>query len=255
MMREEIILEVKDLHIKVEQKEILKGLNIQLERGKIYALMGPNGAGKSTLAYAIMGHPRFRVSNGRITFKGEDITELSPSERARRGIFLAFQYPVEIPGITLFNFLRMISNIKDNKNISPIKFSKLLKDKLKLLNLDEDFIKRYLNEGFSGGEKKKSEILQMAIVNPELIILDEIDSGLDIDAIRVVSGMIKNLFNKDMTVLMITHYQRLLDYIKPDSILVMVDGRIVTSGGYELIGVIEKEGYSSLEKKEEYGRV
>jgi len=152
MMREEIILEVKDLHIKVEQKEILKGLNIQLERGKIYALMGPNGAGKSTLAYAIMGHPRFRVSNGRITFKGEDITELSPSERARRGIFLAFQYPVEIPGVTLFNFLRMISNIKDNKNISPIKFSKLLKDKLKLLNLDEDFIKRYLNEGFSGGD-------------------------------------------------------------------------------------------------------
>lgn len=254
-MREEIILDVKDLHVKVEQREILKGLNLRLERGKIYALMGPNGAGKSTLAYAIMGHPRFMVSKGSIVFKGEDITELSPSERARRGIFLAFQYPIEIPGITLFNFLRMISNIRDNKNISPIEFSKLLKAKLKLLNLDEDFIRRYLNEGFSGGEKKKSEILQMAIINPELVILDEIDSGLDIDAIKVVSDMIKTIFNENMTILMITHYQRLLDYIKPDSILVIVDGRIVASGGYELIGVIEKEGYNSLEKKKEYERV
>ncbi|MBC7321426.1 Fe-S cluster assembly ATPase SufC [bacterium] len=254
-MREEIILDVKDLHVKVEQREILKGLNLRLERGKIYALMGPNGAGKSTLAYAIMGHPRFMASKGSIVFKGEDITELSPSERARRGIFLAFQYPIEIPGITLFNFLRMISNIRDNKNISPIEFSKLLKAKLKLLNLDEDFIRRYLNEGFSGGEKKKSEILQMAIINPELVILDEIDSGLDIDAIKVVSDMIKTIFNENMTILMITHYQRLLDYIKPDSILVIVDGRIVASGGYELIGVIEKEGYNSLEKKKEYERV
>lgn len=248
-MSKEVILELKNLHIEIEQKEILKGLNLKLERGKIYALMGPNGAGKSSLAYAIMGHPRFKVSKGEIIFKGEDITTLSPSERARRGIFLAFQYPVEISGVTLFNFLRLISNTKDNEKISPIEFSKLLKAKLKLLNLDEDFIKRYLNEGFSGGEKKKSEILQMSIINPELIILDEIDSGLDIDAIKTVSNMIKGLFDESKTILIITHYQRILSYIKPDSVFIMAEGNLVASGGYEIIDLIEREGYDSLEKR------
>ncbi|MCX7795738.1 MAG: Fe-S cluster assembly ATPase SufC [bacterium] len=250
-----VILELKNLHTEVEQKEILKGVNLQLKRGRIYALMGPNGAGKSSLAYTIMGHPRFKVSRGEIIFNGENITNLTPSERAQRGIFLAFQYPIEISGITLFNFLRLIFNTRVDDRKSPMEFSKFLKSKLEVLDLNEKFISRYLNEGLSGGEKKKSEVLQMVIVNPELVILDEIDSGLDIDAMKIVSNTINNFFNEDKTILIITHYQRFLDYVKPDNIFVMFDGKILASGGYELIDLIEREGYETLEKRREHDEI
>lgn len=252
-MEKRILLNIKDLDVEVEDKKILKGLDLRLEKGKIYALMGPNGSGKSTLAYAIMGHPRFKVTSGRILFKGEDITYLPTSERAKRGIFLAFQQPIEISGITVFSFLRMVSGAKDEK-VSPIEFSKRLKEKVSLLNLDEEFLQRYLNEGFSGGEKKKSEILQMTIVNPTLAILDEIDSGLDIDALKVVSTIITQMFNPEMSILLITHYPRLLEYIKPDNILVMIDGSIVASGDSNLLDVIEKKGYDSLKEGINNGR-
>lgn len=252
-MEEKILLDIEDLEVEVEDKKILKGLDLRLEKGKIYALMGPNGSGKSTLAYAIMGHPRFKITSGKIIFRGENITYLPTSERAKRGIFLAFQQPVEISGITVFSFLRMVAGVKDTKS-SPIKFSKELKERLSLLNLDEEFIQRYLNEGFSGGEKKKSEILQMTIINPTLAILDEIDSGLDIDALKVVSNIITQMFNSEMSILLITHYQRLLEYIKPDNILVMIDGSIVASGDSNLLDVIEKKGYDSLKEGVNNGR-
>lgn len=246
-MEERIILDLEDLDVEVEGRKILKGVDMRLEKGKIYALMGPNGSGKSTLAYAIMGHPRFKITSGRIVFKGEDITYLSASERAKRGIFLAFQQPLEISGITVFSFLRMISGVKDTR-LSSIKFSRELKERLSFLDLEEEFLQRYLNEGFSGGEKKKSEILQMTIVNPTLAILDEIDSGLDIDALKAVSNIIIQMFNPEMSILLITHYQRLLEYIKPDNILVMIDGSIVASGDDRLLDMIEKKGYDSLKE-------
>lgn len=243
------MLKIENLSVEVEGKEILKGINLDIEKGKIYALMGPNGTGKSTLAYTIIGHPKYKVTNGRILFEDRDITSLSTTERARLGIFLAFQYPVTIPGVTVASFLKTILSIKRGENISLVKFHKLLKDKMNLLEIGEDFARRYLNEGFSGGEKKKGEILQMAVLEPRLAILDEIDSGLDIDALKVVAKGIERVFNPDMSIVIITHYQRVLNYIKPDSIYVMMDGRIVTSGGSELASTLEEKGYEWLEEE------
>lgn len=241
------MLNIEDLYVDVENKEILKGINLKIEKGRVYALMGPNGTGKSTLAYTLMGHPRYKVTKGKILFKGREISHLSATERARLGIFLACQYPVEIPGVTVASFLKTILNIKVGENIPLTKFYKILKEKMSLLEIEESFAKRYLNDGFSGGEKKKSEILQMAMLEPELVILDEIDSGLDIDALKTVSSGIEKIFNPDMSIIIITHYQRILNYIKPDFVHIMIDGRIVTSGGSELANILEERGYDWLE--------
>jgi Fe-S cluster assembly ATP-binding protein len=242
------LLNIEDLYVDVENKEILKGINLEIERGKVYALMGPNGTGKSTLAYTIMGHPKYEITKGKILFKEREISHLSTTERARLGIFLACQYPVEIPGVTVASFLKTILNIRRvGENISLTKFHKILKEKMSLLEIEESFAKRYLNDGFSGGEKKKGEILQMAILEPELVILDEIDSGLDIDALKIVSAGIEKLFNSNMSIIIITHYQRLLNYIKPDFVYIMMDGRIATSGGSELASILEERGYDWLE--------
>lgn len=242
------MLRIEDLYVEVEGREILKDINLEIERGKIYAVMGPNGTGKSTLAYTIAGHPRYKVNGGRILFKGEDITNLSPTDRARMGIFLAFQYPIGIPGVTVAGFLKTIMNIRRGENISLSKFNRLLKEKMDILEIEEDFARRYLNDGFSGGERKKCEILQMALLEPDLAILDEIDSGLDIDALRVVSNSVKRIFSTNMSIVIITHYSRILNYIEPNFIYVMKNGRIVASGGRELVNFIEENGYEWLEE-------
>ncbi|MGC8971149.1 MAG: Fe-S cluster assembly ATPase SufC [bacterium] len=241
------MLRIKDLYVEVEGREILKQINLEIEKGKIYAVMGPNGTGKSTLAYTIAGHPRYKVNKGNILFKGKDITNLSPTERARLGIFLAFQYPIGIPGVTVASFLKTIINIRKGENISLSKFNRLLKEKMSILEIEEDFARRYLNDGFSGGEKKKCEILQMALLEPDLAILDEIDSGLDVDALKVVAESIKRIFNSNMSIIIITHYSRILDYIEPNFVYVMKNGQIVASGGRELANFIEENGYEWLE--------
>jgi len=246
-IKEADLLSIEDLYVEVEGKEVLNGVNLRIERGRIYALMGPNGTGKSTLAYTIMGHPKYKITKGRILFNDRDISSLSPTERARLGIFLAFQYPVGIPGVTVASFLKTILNIRKGENMPLVKFRNTLKEKMSLLEIEEGFERRYLNDGFSGGEKKKSEILQMAMLEPELVILDEIDSGLDIDALKIVSKGIEKTFNSNMSIIIITHYQRVLNYIKPDSIFVMMDGRIITSGGDELAAILEERGYEWLE--------
>lgn len=250
------LLEIKDLHVEIEKKEILKGLTLSINRGEIHAIMGPNGSGKSTLAYTLMGHPNYTITKGEIIFKGQNIMELDPDERAGLGMFLAFQYPHEIPGITLFNFLRTAVNSiqkkrtgvdveKDRKKAatSILQFSKKLNENMKLLGIDESFSKRYVNEGFSGGEKKRAEVLQLAMLQPELAILDETDSGLDIDALRIVSDGVNRIVTPEQSVLVITHYQRLLDYIKPHFVHVLVDGRLVMSNGPELALKLEEKGY------------
>jgi Fe-S cluster assembly ATP-binding protein len=241
-------LEIKDLHVSVDGNLILKGVNLTIRNGEIHALMGPNGSGKSTLAYSLMGHPQYEVEQGEVWFKGENVLEMSPDERARLGLFLAFQYPVTIPGVTLANFLRSTLNAKRGaKNggdpISIPEFRKLMMEKLELLDMDPAFAGRYLNEGFSGGEKKRAEVLQMAVLQPEIAILDETDSGLDIDALRIVAGGVKRLVGPDMGVLLITHYQRILEYIEPSKVHIMVDGRIVIEGGAELANELEARGY------------
>jgi Fe-S cluster assembly ATP-binding protein len=250
-------LEIKNLHVNIEDKEILKGLDLTIEQGKIHAIMGPNGTGKSTLAYTLMGHPSYTVTEGEVTFKGQNVLELEPDERSRLGIFLAFQYPVSIPGVTVANFLRTAINARrravnpEDKGMPIPEFRKLLKEKMAMLKMDQTFAGRYLNEGFSGGEKKRAEILQMATLKPEIAILDETDSGLDIDALRIVSEGVNTLMNKDMGVLVITHYQRLLNYIKPDHVHVMLGGRIVESGGPELALHLEEKGYEWVREKYE----
>jgi len=250
-------LEIKNLHVNIEDKEILKGLDLTIEQGKIHAIMGPNGTGKSTLAYTLMGHPSYTVTEGEVTFKGQNILELEPDERSRLGIFLAFQYPVSIPGVTVANFLRTAINARrralnpEDKGMPIPEFRKLLKEKMAMLKMDQTFAGRYLNEGFSGGEKKRAEILQMATLKPEIAILDETDSGLDIDALRIVSEGVNTLMNKDMGVLVITHYQRLLNYIKPDYVHVMLGGRIVESGGPDLALQLEEKGYDWVREKYE----
>src|SRR5512140_2634823 len=242
-------LEIKNLHVNIEGKEILKGVDLTVEQGKVHAIMGPNGTGKSTLAYTLMGHPSYTVTQGEVLFKGQNLLELQPDERSRLGVFLAFQYPVAISGVTLANFLRTAINArrravnKADKGMPIPEFRKMLKEQMELLKMDPSFAGRYLNEGFSGGEKKRAEILQMAVLRPEIAILDETDSGLDIDALRVVSDGVNSLRGADVGMLVITHYQRILNYIKPDVVHVMMDGRVVESGGPELALHLEEHGY------------
>lgn len=250
-------LVIKNLHVSIEGKEILKGLDLTIEQGKVHAIMGPNGTGKSTLAYTLMGHPSYEVTEGEVFFKDQNILELEPDERSRLGIFLAFQYPVAIPGVTVANFLRTALNARrraenpEDKGIPIPEFRKMLKEKMTMLKVDQAFAGRYLNDGFSGGEKKRAEILQMATLQPEMAILDETDSGLDIDALRIVSEGVNKLLNKDLGVLVITHYQRLLNYIKPDYVHIMLDGRIVESGGADLALHLEDQGYDWVREKYE----
>ena len=250
-------LEIKNLHVSIEGKEILKGLDLTIEQGKVHAIMGPNGTGKSTLAYTLMGHPSYEVTDGEVLFKGQNILELDPDERSRLGVFLAFQYPVAIPGVTVANFLRTALNARrradnpEDKGMPIPEFRKLLKEKMAMLKVDQAFAGRYLNDGFSGGEKKRAEILQMATLQPEIAILDETDSGLDIDALRIVSEGVNTLLSKDLGVLVITHYQRLLNYIKPDYVHIMLGGRIVESGDADLALHLEEKGYDWV--REKYG--
>jgi Fe-S cluster assembly ATP-binding protein len=249
-------LQVKDLHVSVEGKEILKGLSLEIRKGEVHAIMGPNGSGKSTFANTLMGHPKYEVTSGDIVFKGGSILEKETDERARMGLFMAFQYPVAVPGLTFGSFLRAALNarlapadpdangkVPTKKGIPPKEFRELLRSKMAMLKMDEKFATRYLNDGFSGGEKKRAEILQMAILRPEIAIMDETDSGLDIDALRVVADGVNALAGPELGVLVITHYNRILNYIKPSRVHVMMDGRIVTSGGAELAQQLEAKGY------------
>jgi len=250
-------LEIKNLHISIEGKEILKGVNLSINQGEVHAIMGPNGTGKSTLAYTLMGHPSYQVTQGEVWYKGQNILELEPDERSRLGIFLAFQYPVAIPGVTVANFLRTALNARrraenpEDKGIPILEFRKLIRSKMELLKMDPEFAGRYLNDGFSGGEKKRAEILQMAILQPEIAILDETDSGLDIDALRIVSEGVNALRGPNLGVLVITHYQRILNYIHPDFVHIMLDGRIVESGGADLALHLEEHGYEWVREKYE----
>ena len=240
------LLKINNLHVSIGEKKILKGLNLEIKPGEIHAIMGPNGGGKSTLSNTIMGSPKGVVEEGSILLEGEEINNLTTDERAKKGIFLSFQYPEEIPGVTVQNFLRTAYNVVKNENISILKFEKLLKEKMALLDMKEEYANRYLNEGFSGGEKKKNEILQMSILEPKLAILDETDSGLDIDALRIVSEGVNKAKAKDTAVLIITHYNRILDYIKPDVVHVLMDGKIVKSGDSNLAKMLEDTGYEDI---------
>lgn len=250
-MSQESILKIEDLHVSVDGKEILKGLNLTVNKGEVHALMGPNGSGKSTLAYVLMGHPKYQVTSGKIWYKGEDILALKPNERAKKGLFLAFQYPTAIPGVTVMNFLRAALKSVRGKEIPAKDFLKLLKEKMQFLEISDKFTNRYINDGFSGGEKKRHEILQMAILEPEMAILDETDSGLDIDALKTVAKGINKLIGPNLGILLITHYQRMLNYIKPDFVHVLVDGKIVQSGGDKLALKLEELGYDWTTEKTE----
>lgn len=242
------VLEIKDLHVSIEDKEILKGVNLTLKTGEIAAIMGPNGTGKSTLSAAILGNPIFEVTQGEILLDGENILEMEVDERARLGLFLAMQYPSEIPGITNAEFIRAAMNAgkKDDEKISVRDFIMKLDEKMELLGMKEEMAERYLNEGFSGGEKKRNEILQLLMLEPKFALLDEIDSGLDIDALKVVSKGVNAMRGEGFGAMIITHYQRLLNYITPDIVHVMMDGRVVLSGGPELAARLEKEGYAQI---------
>ena len=239
-------LVIEDLHVKVGDKEILHGVDLVVEQGKVHALMGPNGSGKSTLAYALAGNPRYQVTAGRVTFKGSDVLALTPDERARQGMFLAMQYPVEVPGVSVTNFLRTAMNAVRDEEVPVREFARDLREQMKLLDMDPKFAERSLNEGFSGGEKKRNEILQMALLRPTLAILDETDSGLDIDALKVVSEGVNRMRGSDVGVLLITHYTRILRYITPDVVHVMLDGLLVKTGGRELADELEEHGYERL---------
>ncbi|MEM3907188.1 MAG: Fe-S cluster assembly ATPase SufC, partial [Nitrososphaerota archaeon] len=249
-----LTLKIMDLWVSAGHREILRGLNLEIKQGEISALMGPNGSGKSTTAYVIMGHPGYIVEKGDILLNGESILPLSTDQRAKRGIFLAFQSPVEIPGVTLSNFLRrayLSINHDDNpKRVSINEFQNFLNRNLQLLQMDASFMRRYLNENFSGGEKKRSEIIQLAVLRPKIAILDEVDSGLDIDSVKLVANIIRQLVNQEnMGVLIITHYARILNYLRPDYVHIMHDGKIVASGGFELAEEIERTGYRGIESK------
>jgi Fe-S cluster assembly ATP-binding protein len=256
-------LVIRDLHAKIEDKEILRGVNLAVRQGETHALMGPNGSGKSTLANVIMGHPKYIVTQGEILFRGVNILDLSPDKRARMGLFLAFQYPSSVPGVTVANFLRRALEARregydpnatneptgeapKKKGIPPAEFRKLITEKMKLLKVDSAFINRYINEGFSGGEKKRAEILQMAMLEPSMAVLDETDSGLDIDALKIVSDGVNALRGPNLGVLIITHYQRILNYITPDVVHVMYKGQIIKTGGADLAHELEKKGYEWL---------
>jgi len=240
------LLELRDLHVAIDDKEIVKGVSLTVNEGEIHALMGPNGSGKSTLANTIMGHPRYSVTGGEVLFRGQNILDLPPDERARRGLFLSFQYPTAIPGVTMVNFLRRAVNSVRGEEMPVRQFRTLLQEKMKLLKVDEDFARRYVNDGFSGGEKKKAEILQLGVLQPKLALLDETDSGLDVDALRIVAEGVNAVAGPEMGVLLITHYQRILNYIKPDVVHVLADGRLIKSGGADLAKQIEERGYDWL---------
>jgi len=250
-------LVITDLHVRVENNDILKGVNLTLRHGSIHAVMGPNGSGKSTLANTLAGHPGYEVTGGEVWYRGQNILELEPDERSKLGVFLAFQYPVAVPGVSVANFLRTAINShradpdKDPKDTAiPIpEFRKMLKEGMKTLEMDDSFARRYLNEGFSGGEKKRLEMLQMLMLKPTMVIMDETDSGLDIDAIAIISQGFNNLMHTDMGALVITHYQRLLNYIKPDTVSVMMQGRVVREGGPELALELEEKGYDWIKEE------
>jgi len=245
------ILEIKNLHVAIEDKEILKGVNLVLKSGEVHAIMGPNGTGKSTLSAAIMGNPNYKVTQGEVLFDGQNVLEMEVDERARLGLFLAMQYPSEIPGITNAEFMRASINAKraEDDQISVMQFIKELDQKMALLNMPEEMAERYLNEGFSGGEKKRNEILQLLMLKPTFAILDEIDSGLDIDALKVVAKGVNAMRGENFGALIITHYQRLLNYITPDVVHIMMDGRVVITGDAELAKRLEKEGYAGISKE------
>jgi Fe-S cluster assembly ATP-binding protein len=242
-------LEIRDLKVEADGTELLHGVTLDLDKGKTLALMGPNGSGKSTLAYAIAGHPAYEVTGGSITWQGTDIVELTPDERARLGVFLAMQYPVEVPGVSVTNFLRTALNAVSEEEIPVRQFMQRLKAEMAELDVDQSFLQRSINEGFSGGEKKRFEILQMALLKPQLAVLDETDSGLDVDALKTVAEGVNRLEGPDLGVLIITHYTRILNYIKPDEVHVMFEGRIATSGGPELADELEEHGYEYLRAK------
>ena len=250
-------LDIRNLHASVDGKEILKGVNLVVRQGEVHALMGPNGTGKSTLAYALMGHPNYTVTEGEVWFKGQNILGLEPDQRSHLGMFLAFQYPVAIPGVSVANFLRTAINSHrkaqnaEDKGIPMLEFRKMLKERMDLLQMDHAFAGRYLNEGFSGGEKKRAEVLQMAALQPEIAVMDETDSGLDIDALRIVAEGVNALSGPKLGVLVITHYQRILNYIKPDYVHIMMNGKIVETGGAELAHHHEEHGYDWLREKNE----
>jgi len=241
------LLEVRDLHVSIEGKEILKGISLTLEKGQVHALMGPNGSGKSTLSNTLMGHLKYQVTQGQILYKGEDLTALKTDARARAGIFLAFQYPTAIPGVSVANFLRTAMKARFGEKYDPKEFRKQMKASMADLGVDENFATRAVNDGFSGGEKKRHEILQLSLLKPELALLDETDSGLDIDALRTVAEGINRLRGPDLGVLLITHYQRILNYIQPDVVHVFIDGKIIQSGGKELAQELELKGYVPYE--------
>lgn len=242
----EPILKIHDLHVAVDDTPILRGVDLEVPQGEVHALMGPNGSGKSTLAYAIAGHPRYDITGGTIEFQGEDVTEMDPDERAQLGLFLAMQYPVEVPGVSVMNFLRASLAAVRGEEVAPREFIKQFDEASKLLQFDRSFADRYLNEGFSGGEKKRHEIMQMALLRPKFAVLDETDSGLDIDALRVVSDGVNNLRGPGLGVLIITHYTRILRYITPDVVHVMFDGRVAQTGGPELAEQLEERGYAEF---------
>jgi Fe-S cluster assembly ATP-binding protein len=247
------MLSIKNLHARIEEKEILRGINLDIKAGEVHAIMGPNGSGKSTLASVLAGRQQYEVTKGSVEFLGKDLLDLSPEERAGEGIFLAFQYPVEIPGLTTTNFVKTaVNEVRKYRGKEPydaVQFLKLMKEKMALMEISQSLLSRSLNEGFSGGEKKRNEIFQMAMLEPKLAILDETDSGLDIDAIRIVSNGVNKLRNKDNAVLVVTHYQRLLDYIVPDFVHVLYNGRIVKSGTKELALELEERGYDFIKNE------
>ena len=244
------MLEIRNLHAAIDGNEILKGINLGVKQGEVHAIMGPNGSGKSTLAKVLAGHPSYEVTSGEVVFDGKNLLEMSPDERAREGVFMAFQYPIEIPGVSNAQFLRLAYNEKQKhlgaEELDPLEFKDLLKEKAAIVEMDASFMTRSVNEGFSGGEKKRNEILQMAVLDPKLAVLDETDSGLDIDALRIVAEGVNKLHDPDKTVILVTHYQRLLNYIIPDYVHVLFGGRIVKEGGKELALELEEKGYDWL---------
>jgi Fe-S cluster assembly ATP-binding protein len=246
-------LEIRNLQVTVDTetgtKEILRGVDLTVRSGETHAIMGPNGSGKSTLAYSIAGHPKYRITGGTVTLDGEDVLSMKVDERARAGLFLAMQYPVEIPGVSVVNFLRTAYKSVKGEEINALEFRKHMKEKMKLLGVEDEMVQRYVNQGFSGGEKKKNEILQLAVLEPEIAVLDETDSGLDIDSLKAVAGGVAQLIGPDLGVLLITHYQRILNYITPDFVHVMIGGRIVKSGGKELAHELEEKGYEGVRKE------
>ena len=247
------MLEIRNLHAAIDGKEILKGINLTVNRGEVHAIMGPNGSGKSTLAKVLAGHPDYEVTNGQVLYEGRNLLEMSPDERAREGVFMAFQYPIEVPGVSNAQFLRLAYNEKQKhlggEELDPLEFKDLLKEKAALVEMDASFMTRSVNEGFSGGEKKRNEILQMAVLDPKLAVLDETDSGLDIDALRIVAEGVNKLHSPDKASILVTHYQRLLNYIVPDFVHVLSGGRIVKEGGKELALELEEKGYDWLKNE------